>query len=146
MQTLIENVRAVIALDHETSAAARQGPAIDVRGYAGVLVALHFGPTIAGTSHTVRVQGSSDGTSWVDLEGLLWAVNGNNAADQVGLLDITHPRYRYLRVVVEAGGTNDLTLSAIATKYNGKRVPTAHDNATMGPVFAFKFHAPAAAS
>lgn len=138
---LTEQVLASVALANATGSTSRNGPAVDVRGYLNVAFGVHLGAVAAGGSHTVKIQGSNDGSTWSDLEGVEYAITPATA-ENVGVLDISHPRFRYLRLTLTADGSNDVTISAIAYRAKANREPVTYADPVS--VSATRFHAPEA--
>lgn len=126
------------ALANGSGTATRNGATIDTQGFDRVAFACIFG-TIAG-SGDFKLQGSGDASAWNDLEGATLAYTAAND-DDLFVLDLLHPRQRYVRCVVTKDGSNSSTESVAAFKYNGTNEPTTQPVGTSTKIV----HAPAAA-
>lgn len=129
------------ALDYDSGTATRNGVVIDCRGFNAVAFMLHLGTVVAGGDHQLKVQGGNllDGSDMADLEGTGEAVLGVDS-NAIKIVDIGHPRFRYLRCVVVKDGTNACAESAVAVLYNGGIEPV-----TQGEwINAVQVHAPLA--
>ncbi|MEN1679879.1 MAG: hypothetical protein AAGJ46_09810 [Planctomycetota bacterium] len=110
---------------------------IDGRGFDACEFVVSFGAIVTGAVTTVKAQGSADNTTFTDLAGVSQSV-ADDADNSVVIVDVGHPRHRYLRCVVTRA-TQDATVDGIvAQQYLAREEPVDHDEA----VAATFFHAP----
>lgn len=102
------------------------GTGVDMLGYENVCFIL-----VAGTSEaancTLKAQqdsASNFGTA-ADLAGTSQTVAAAADADDIGILDIHHPKERYVRAVITVPNvTTPVPVCCIAIRYNAKNKPT----------------------
>lgn len=105
---------------------------IDTAGFESCLFAVSFGTITSGAVTSIKLQQSTDNSSFADLEGTAVTV-ADTDDNKVFWLDIHRPRERYIRCVVDRGTANAVVDSILAIQYNGVRVaPPTHDATTVG--------------
>lgn len=96
-------------------------------GFRGVRFIADFGTLTAGQVTSMKVQGSSDNSSFSDLAG---SGSGNMAdadSNKMIVLDVYRPTYRYLQVVITRGTSNAVINCVIAELYDPIVEPTTQD-------------------
>lgn len=119
------------------------GSSVDMQGYDSVCFYASFGAITATAVTSVKAQQSSDDAvadAFADLLGTAISVSTTNGNDVV-VLDISHPRERYVRPIVDRGTANAVIDGIIAVQYNANVEPVTHDTTTV--VGAELHHAPA---
>ena len=115
---------------------------VDCQSFESAQFVVLFGAISTGAVPTVMVQGSSDNTTFVDLadtESTILDTDDNKAF----VLDVGHPRHRYLRCVITRTGANVAVDGVVAQQYMAQVEPVVHDTASVaGSAF---HHAPASA-
>lgn len=109
------------------------GAVVDMSCFEGVLFTLAAGTITDGTV-VLKAQGGTlaDGSDMADLAGTATtlAVTDDN---QVAVLDIYKPLFRYVRAVAVRGGVTGAILDGLlAIQYEPKVLPTVNDPATVG--------------
>lgn len=114
--------------------------AVDMQGFLSAEFMVALGAITAGAETAVRLQGSSDGASWSNLEGTDVTVADDEGGTLV-IIDLSRAKHRYVRCVVDRGTENAAVDAIICRQYLGRREPVEHD-ATVSNVLLS--HAPAA--
>ena len=97
--------------------------AIDMTGFDSVIIVAQLGAFSAGGTAALKVQDSSDNSTYADVEGTLQSFVAGDA-EEVVLIDIANPRKRYMKLL-NTRATANSAFSAIAIQYNSKLVPVA---------------------
>lgn len=139
MNTFTEAIKARHALPIATASTDRTGASIDCRGYLGCVFSIHHGVSAAVATGTIKLQGSNDNSTWVDLAGPSYTL-GAVATDQATVWDIQRPRHRYLRIVKTAANAENTTQGALAYLYRANNEPVPA-NGGVSPI-DFRYHAP----
>jgi hypothetical protein len=115
---------------------------VDMKGFFAVTFAAAVGSIASTGTVDMHAEGSDDDSSWSNLTGATITQLGDADDNKLALLEITDPRQRYVRVVVERGTADSSVDSIVAIQSEPQREPTTHsttvDSATL-------VHAPAAA-
>ena len=113
---------------------------VDMKGFGNCQFVALFGTITAAAVTSVKVQTSSDDSSFNDLLGSAVTV-ADDDDDQAVVIDIGHPRERYLRCVIDRGTQNAVIDGVLAMQYEASNEPVSHDSSTVvGSEF---HHAPA---
>jgi hypothetical protein len=138
---LIQNTKITPALAYASGSADRNGAILDMKGYEGVLVLVHFSAIATGATTSVKMQQdtASDMATAADLAGSKITV-ADDDDDQVKYVDLHRPSERYVRVVIDKDATNATAESALYIQYGGKVLPEAQ---AAGSVEGEEHHAPA---
>ena len=98
-------------------------------GYRGCLFNVHFGDATSGHVTKIKVQGSSDDSSYSDLTGTLSTALGDTSGDKLLVVDIYRPAHRYLKLVVDRGTQNVEidTIEAILYENNTEKTAQSSD-------------------
>lgn len=103
---------------------------VDMVGFNGVKFYTSFGTITASAVTSVKIQTSSDDSSWNDLENSSITV-ADDDDNQITVHDINRPLERYLRVVVDRGTQNAVIDGVIACQYGAIVCPTTDDSSTV---------------
>lgn len=134
---LSENVKLVKVKDHTADGTtAVTSDSVDTQGYDGVMFLTSFGT--AATGNTLKVQHSTDDSSFSDLLG---TSTTSGSSDEDVFVDIHKPQARYLRCV-SARGTSTTQESVWAILYHARSLPV--DNTTTGTIAGEAHLSPAA--
>ena len=117
------------------------GAAVDMRTFHAVRFAALLGTVTAGGTVALKAQGSDDGATWADLAGAEAATDAAGA-EGVLLLDLSHPRHRYIRPVIVRANENAQLDGILADLYGADRLPVETDSTVAAAAYA---HAGAAA-
>lgn len=104
---------------------------VDMKGFTAAQFIVAFGTITASAVTSIKLQGSSDDSSFSDLEGTSQTV-ADDDDDQCFIIDVDQPTYRYLRVVVDRGTQNAVVDGIFAQQYRGYDGPVTHDSTTVG--------------
>ena len=134
--------KVVPALPPATGSADRNGVIVDTKGFVGVAFLVHFGTIAAGAVTSIKLEGGSqsDLSDAADLSGTTQTV-ADDDDDKAFVIDVSHPKHRYVRLVVDKDASNDTTESAFCLLYNGKDEPVTQPS-DVSDAFV---HAPSAA-
>lgn len=89
-------------------------------GYEGVEFMVAFGTITSGAVTSVKVQGSTDDSSFSDLTGTSATV-ADTDDNKIVVVEIYKPTYRYLRVVVDRG-TQNAVVDGIFARLHSNRL------------------------
>jgi hypothetical protein len=120
--TFKEAIKPKYCLPFASATTTRNGAAIDCRGYLGCAFVLHWGVNAAAATGTIKVQGSHDNSTWVDLD-IGTVTIGAIATDISVIWDIVKPQHRYLRVVVARTNSESSTQGVLAYLYRASSEP-----------------------
>src|SRR6056297_244159 len=103
---------------------------VDMQGYRAVEFTVAFGAITSGAVTSVKLQGSDDDSTWSDLTGVSVTV-ADDDDNQLAILDVSKPRQRYVRCVVDRGTENAVVDSIVAAQYAAQVEPVTHDATTV---------------
>lgn len=104
---LFDNVKVAASLVPAVRTADANGTGVDTQGYENGMMVVSVGDLdLASTDETyvVKVEESDDNSTFTDT-GLSVTVTTDNEVDQVRLAELNVARKRYLRAVLDVGGT-----------------------------------------
>lgn len=106
--------------------------AIDTAGFEGCALFFAFGTITSGAVTSCKVQQStaSDLSGAADLEGSAVTV-ADTDDNKIVMIDIKHPRERYLCGIIDRGTQNAVVDGIWALLYNPRVAPTTHDSTTV---------------
>lgn len=108
-----------------------EATSVDMAGFDAVAFVVEFG-TITSTAVTsVKVQGSADNSTFVDLESTSITV-ADDDDNQIFVADVVRPPYRYLRCVVDRGTANAVIDGITAIQYQARFMPVTQPSTTTG--------------
>lgn len=116
------------------------GTTFDTAGYEGVMFVFLFGSPAA--NNIAHVQGSATDAAGSDLLGTAVLSTAEGGTEEVVIIDIKHPAFRYLTPVMITGTSSTVACTAIL--YGARAVPV--DNNVAGTVTLEQHLAPAAGS
>lgn len=114
-------------LSYASGSADRTSDIVDTQAYGGVAIVVHFAAIAAGAATSLRLFGSrqSDMSSPVELT--QWTTSVGDADDnEIFLIDVVSPPYRYLRLTVDKDAVNASGESAVAYLYMPQLEPVTH--------------------
>ena len=115
MKSLGEEVKSTKVKDHSTAAtSAVTSDSVDMTGFRNVKFTTSFGT--ANANNTVKIQQSSDDSTFADLAGTSTA---SGTSDEDVWVEILSPGKRYLRAVIAGGTSSDSQGSGGATNGDG---------------------------
>lgn len=119
-----KDTKITTALDYASGTADRDGAALDMQGYEGVLMIVKFATIAAGATTSIKAQqgAQSDLSDAADLEGTGITVAADDD-DQVFVIDLYRPQERYVRLVVDKDGSNAAAESAVYIQYGPRNRP-----------------------
>lgn len=104
--------------------------AVDTKGFDGCTFLALFGAIVTGALTSLKVQGSHDNSTYVDLEGSAYTV-ADDQDSKIAYAEVARPQYRYLKCLVSRG-TQNATLDGIVALLTGPAAaPVTHDAATV---------------
>lgn len=106
---------------------------VDMKGFDAVQFIVAFGAITGGAVTSCKLQGSSDNTNFSDLEATAVTV-ADDDDNQLFALDLSHPRQRYIRCVVDRGTQNAVLDGIIAQQYLPGREPVTQPATTTTEV------------
>jgi len=109
---------------------------VDMLGYESVEFIACFGAIVAAAVTSTKLQTSSDDSNWNDLLDTAIVIADDDDTGCV-ISDLSHPRERYIRMVVDRGTQNSTIDSIVAIQYQAAAEPVTHDSST---VISSEFH------
>lgn len=137
--SISSEIKITSALDYVSGQAARNGAILDMQGYDGVMVVVHFAVIAAGALTSIKMQQDTDvaGATMADLAGTLITV-ADTGDNDVAVLDLYRPIERYVRVVIGKDAAFASAESAVYYQYGSGQQPTISNVAGL---VAVEFHA-----
>lgn len=107
------------------AAADRNGAALDMMNFRGVLMVVTFGAVAAGATTSIKAQqgAASNLSDAADLEGTGITVAADDD-EQIFIIDLYEPAERYVRVVVDKDTSNNTQEIANYIQYGARVRPT----------------------
>jgi hypothetical protein len=132
-RALSQNAKITSALDYADGSADRNGATLDMKGFDGVLVVVHFATIATSAVTTIKMQQGeeSDLSDAADLEGTGQSVADDDDNEHY-YIDLYQPTDRYVRVVVDKNAVNNSAESATYIQYRGTYNPTTHATGVTG--------------
>lgn len=125
MSKLFDNVKVLASLVPAVRTADANGTGVDTQGYDNGMMVVSVGDidlANADETYVVKVEESDDNSSFSDT-GLSVTITADNEVDQVRLAELNVARKRYLRAVLDVGGTTPScpvsALFLLGGKYSG---------------------------
>jgi hypothetical protein len=130
---LSTNVKITTALDYASGTADREGAALDMSGWDGVLMVVHLAAIAAGGTNSIKAQ-QGQASNLSDAADLLGTAQSIAADDdnEIYYIDVYQPRERYVRLYVDKDTSNACAESAIYIQYKGKSLPSTHATGVTG--------------
>ena len=100
-------------------------------GYRGVQFLVHFGTIVSGAATTIKVQESSNDSSFSDLTGSAITVLDTND-DGIAVTDIYRPTKQYLRCIVTRATQNSTVDAITAVLYQNNTEPVSQASEIIG--------------
>lgn len=132
-RALSQNAKITSALDYADGSADRNGATLDMKGYDGVLVVVHFAAIATSAVTTIKMQQGEESnlSDAADLEGTGQSVADDDDNEHY-YIDLYQPTDRYVRVVVDKNAVNNSAESATYIQYRGTYNPTTHATGVTG--------------
>jgi len=130
---LSENVKITTALDYASGTAVRNGAALDMQGWDGVLMVVKLATIAAGGTNSIKAQqgAASNLSDAADLLGTGQDI-ADDDDDEVYYIDVYQPRERYVRLVFTKDTSNACAESALYIQYKGKDLPATQPSGVTG--------------
>lgn len=128
---LSQNVKITSALDYASGTADREGAALDMQGWDGVLMIVKTAAIATGATYKIKAQQGATSTPATDIEGTSQTI-ADDDDNEIYFIDLYQPRERYVRLLVDKDTTNACAESAIYIQYKGKSLPSTHAAGVTG--------------
>lgn len=118
---------AITPTDGAAGTADINGAIIDMQGFESVLMIVTFGAITATAVTSIKAQqgAAANLSDAADLEGTAQAV-ADDDDDKTFYIEITRPRERYVRLVVDRGTANAVVASATYIQHGAAKQPVSH--------------------
>lgn len=125
---LSKEIKLVKALDYASGTSDRNGATLDMQGYEGVLMVVHFAAVATGATVAIKAQqgAASNLSDAADLTGTSITV-ADDDDNQIFVIDLYRPQERYVRVVVDNDATNASAQSAVYYQYGPRKLPVSNN-------------------
>lgn len=135
MQNLASEVKISSALDYASGTADREGAALDMQGWEGVLMVVKWAAIHNSATLSIKAQQDTDSAmgSAADIAGTAQVVAGD-ADNSISYIDLVKPRERYVRLYVDKDTTNAVAESAVYIQYGARKLPATHAAGVTGEV------------
>jgi hypothetical protein len=109
------------------------GDILDMQGFESVLVAVTFGAITSTAVTSIKAQqgAASNMSDAADLEGTAQVI-ADTDDDKTFYIEITRPRERYVRLVVDRGTANAVVASALYIQHGAAKQPVSHGTNVAG--------------
>lgn len=133
-----KNLKVSSALDYASGTADREGAALDMQGFDGVLMIVKFAAIAAGGTNSIKAQQGAVSTlsDAADLLGTAQAV-ADDDDNQIYIIDVYRPQERYVRLYVDKDTSNACAESAIYVQYGAKDLPVVQ---TVANAVTYELH------
>jgi len=122
---IYDDTQVIDCLNYASGTAPRSGDIIDVSGFEGLAIIVKFAAIAASGTNTIKMEAgdASDLSDKADITGTLQsiAVTDDN---EIRVIDIKKPTFKYWRLVVTKDATNACAESAVAILYGARVKPT----------------------
>lgn len=105
---LFDNIKTLVSLVPATRTSDTNGTGVDTKGYRDGMLLIEAGDIdLASTDETYafKVQESDDNSTFTDVTGATTTVTADNQSKLIRLSELNVTRKRYLRAVLDVGGT-----------------------------------------
>lgn len=103
---------------------------IDLAGYEGALILVHFGAITTGSVVTIHLEDGATSSPTTDVLGSSQVVADTNDSD-VALIDLYAPLKRYARVVITRTGQDAVLNGIVAIRYGARVEAPTNDSASV---------------
>lgn len=137
MQGFISDyVKLTPALAYASGTADREGAILDMAGYDGVLMVVHWSAIHNSATLSIKAQQGAEvgGGDMADLAGTSQTIAGTYD-DKVSFIDVYQPRERYVRLYVDKDTSNAVAESAMYYQYKARTQPVTQDASVAGEQF-----------
>lgn len=104
---------------------------VDMANFEEVTFIVPFGAIVSGAVTSIKAQGSSDNSSFSDLEGSAQTI-ADTDDDKTFYVTINKPVHRYVRLVVDRGTQNATVGGIVAVQCMPRTVPVTHGTNVSG--------------
>lgn len=108
MSKLFDNVKVLASLVPAVRTADANGTGVDTQGYENGMLVVNVGDidlANADETYVIELEESDDNSAWSDVTGFDITITADNEVDQVRIPELNVTRKRYLRAVLNVGGT-----------------------------------------
>ncbi len=105
---LFDNVKAVASLVSATRSSDTNGTGVDTLGYRDGMLVVQAGDidlASADETYVVELEESDDNSAWVDVASISITITADNQTGVARIPELNVARKRYLRAVLNVGGT-----------------------------------------
>lgn len=95
---------------------------VDMAGFDAVAFFVSLGTLTSTAVTSVKVQGSSDNSTFTDLESTAITV-ADDDDNQIFVAEVVRPPYRYVRCVIDRGTANAVIDSVVAVQHQARFMP-----------------------
>lgn len=95
---------------------------VNMAGFDEATFIAQLGDIVSGAVTSAKLQGSSDDSTWSDLEGTSMTIADDDDNELV-VINIVRPKHQYLRMVIDRGTQNATIDSIIAIQSQAREVP-----------------------
>lgn len=99
-----------------------ESTSIDMDGFDEATFIADLGAIVSGAVTSAKLQGSSDNSSFSDLEGTGLTI-GDTDDNELVVLNIVRPQHRYLKMVIDRGTQNATVDSILCIQSQAREVP-----------------------
>lgn len=107
------------------------GATCDLQAYSGMIAIVTMGAILSTAVTSVKLQESSDGSTWADLTGSAITI-ADTDDEKVYYLELANPIKRYARVLVDRGTANATVAAAEYISYGASKAPVTHGTVVSG--------------
>lgn len=104
---------------------------VDMANFEEVTFIVPFGAIVSGAVTSIKAQGSSDNSSFSDLEGSAQTI-ADTDDDKTFYVTINKPVHRYVRLVVDRGTQNATVGGIVAVQCMPRTMPVTHGTNVSG--------------
>jgi hypothetical protein len=104
---------------------------VDMANFEQVTFIVPVGAIVSGAATSIKAQGSSDNSSFSDIEGTSQTI-ADTDDDKTFYVNLVKPRHRYNRLVVSRATQNATIGGIIAIQSNPKSLPVSHGTSVSG--------------
>lgn len=115
-------------------ATAVNSSSVDMQNFEQATFIVPFGAIVSGAVTSIKVQGSSDNSTFVDLAGTNQAV-ADTDDDKTFYVNVIKPNHRYLRLVVSRATQNATFGGVLCVQSNPRTLPVSHGTNVAGEIW-----------
>jgi hypothetical protein len=108
MRKLFDNVKTIVSFVPAVRTADANGTGVDTQGYSDAMMVVNAGDidlTTGDETYVIELEESDDNSTFTDVTGFDVTITADNEVDLVRIPELNVTRKRYLRAVLNVGGT-----------------------------------------